>query len=549
MQKKLYTSSPFFLFSYLPLQLLFGIAVLNGWLLFAVMTLSLLFAWHRRTMRLRLRLPMVFFGNIIFMMVVASWFRNIDAFGWQSIGPFDPNLMLMLVLLVISAFCSIFIALLWLAAERGFRWSSLRSSALSYIYVWAVVMMLAEIVRTASFSAFVSHSQAPVEPSLNLFSVGPLVHGTILAPLSRLFGFWGSSFLVFAAAGSLYVTLKTLYIKRTQAFLGRHAPKAAAVLAGMALLYVLAGINVGGKGQPLQNLTAIAVSQQKEDTAYLQRLGEQLRGTPKDKPTLVVLPEYSNLLHPYAGTSPGSATYNALDELPAILDGRPVYFVGTEDELSPKGRYVETYVADAGLKKIKRSEKTFLIPGGEYIPPRIGNVLKRIDAYAVINFSESQSRKVLGQPLPVEKTDPFEDYVATGPCSAILTPFHFRKQAAEGAVVLTSNVSYEQFAGAPEYQAYTDRFARFTAYSTAKPFIVGARAGAAVIYDEEGGVAASSEDSLTATHTFGALSQAKTLYVLLGDTLVVGVLVSIALALMRPDRLLAIRIRNKKENA
>lgn len=549
MQKKLYTSSPFFLFSYLPLQLLFGIAVLNGWLLFAVMALSILFAWHRQTMRLRLRLPMVFFGNIIFMMVVASWFRNIDAFGWQSIGPFDPNLMLMLILVVVSSFCSIFITLLWLAAERGFRWSGLRRSALSYIYVWAVVMMLAEIVRTASFSAFVSHSQAPIEPSLNLFSVGPLVHGTILAPLSRLFGFWGSSFLVFAVAGILYVTLKTLYIKRKQAFLRRHAPKSAAALAGMALLYILAGITAGGQGQPPQDLTAVAVSQQKEDTAYLQRLGEQLRDAPKDKPTLVVLPEYSNLLHPYAGTSPGSATYDALDELPALLDGRPVYFVGTEDELSPKGRYVETYVADAGLKKIKRSEKTFLIPGGEYIPPRIGSVLKRIDAYAVINFSESQSRKVLGQPLPVENADPFADYVATGPCSAILTPFHFRKQVAEGAAVLTSNVSYEQFDNAPEYQAYANRFARFTAYSTARPFVVGARAGEAVIYDEEGEVAASSEGSLTATHTFGALNQAKTLYVLLGDTLIVGVLVSIALVLMRPDRLLAIRIRNKKENA
>lgn len=547
MQKKLLKTTPIFLFSYVLLQILLGAALLNGWTALVVLLSGLVFGMHRLDPRLRLLSAAVFLGNIAFMMTVMSWFRNIDAFGWQNIGPFSPNLVLMFALFIASAFCSIFVALFWLLLGKLMQNTRVATASLSYIYVWGLAMMLVEIIRALSFSLFVSHSRAPIEPSLNLFSAGPLIYGTPLGPLSRLFGFWGSSFLIFIVGSLLFTAVGILLARRHAVFVRRNIWKAAYAICVTAVIFLLSGLTLSGSQTSSTDFDTVAVSQQQNMT-YLQELADQLSAADIDRPVVVVLPEYSALLHPYSDASLFNPTYDGREDLPRILKGKQAYLVGTEDELAKDGRYVETYVVNSELQKIKRSEKTFLIPGGEYIPPLISNAIKRIDQYAVINFSNSRSRSVLKENLPPDTTDPVARLIATGPCSAILTPFHFRKQVAGGAVLLTSNVSYEQFAHAPEYREYTHRFARFTAYSTARPFIIGARAGEAMVYSATGNVLAGSGDTIKATHKFENLSHKKTLYVMLGDTFIVGLLLIIGLLVINAGRLLPGQ-RIKKKNS
>lgn len=394
-------------------------------------------------------------------------------------------------------------------------------------------MMMVEIIRTASFSLFVSHSNAPIEPSLNLFSVGPLVHGTPLGPLSRVVGFWGSSFIVFAFSALLLIGVKKI-IARWRKLSLKHLVSRKVLLAtgAILLLYGVSGVGVGTKQVSRTDLNVVAVSQQAQDTLYLQKLAEELAADNTDSTKVVVLPEYSGLLHPFSEASLFGPTYDGREELPKRLAGKSIYIVGTEDELSKNGRFVDTYIVNSELKKIKRAEKKFLVPGGEYIPPWIGTAISRVDKYAVINFSNSRSRSVLGENLRIDKQDDMARLLATGPCSAILTPFHFRKQVADGAVMLTSNVSYEQFAHAPEYSAYAQRFARFTAYSTNRPFAIGARAGNAMIYDNQGNVLANSNGALTATHSVTGYSAKRNIYVLLGDTIIVLLITAVTLALL-----------------
>lgn len=533
MQKKLYSQLHIFLSSYVLAQAVLGIAVLNGWLVVILPVCAVLFALHRSNPRLKHLLPAVFIGNIVFMMIVISWFKNIDALGWQNIGPFNPNLVLMFAVFVASAFTSVFITTFWFLVIRLARSTGFDMRRHSYIYVWSTCMMLVEIIRTTSFSLFVSHSKAPIEPSLNLFSVGPLVHGTPLGPLSRVVGFWGSSFIVFVFSALLLIGVKKILARRSKLTIKHLFSRKVLLAAGaIVLLYGVSGIDVGTKQASQTDLNVVAVSQQAQDTLYLQKLAEELAADNTDSTKVVVLPEYSGLLHPFSEASLFDAAYDSREEIPKRLAGKPVYFVGTEDELSKNGRYVETYIVDSALKKIKRAEKTFLVPGGEYVPPWIAEVISRVDPYAVINFSSNRSRGVLGENLPIDRTDPLSRAVATAPCSMVLTPFHFRKQVAEGATLLTSNVSYEQFTKAPEYSAYVQRFVRFTAYSTSRPFVIGARAGNAMIYDNQGNVLANSNGALTATHSFTSYSEKRNIYVLLGDTIIVLLITAVALVLL-----------------
>lgn len=104
-------------------------------------------------------------------------------------------------------------------------------------------------------------------------------------------------------------------------------------------------------------------------------------------------------------------------------------------------------------------------------------------------------------------------------CSTLLMPYHYRRQVSDGAVLLTSNVSYEQFKRAPQYEKISHRFASLTATITNRPFAIGDRGGSAVIYDNHGTLLKHTNQERLVETTLEQ-SDSKTPYVMLGDTLI-----------------------------
>lgn len=505
---------------YCAAQAIAGVAILQGNLALYLGAMVISFGWLRWSL-LR-RLPLLFtvlVGNTIYMMTVMSWFRQIDALGWQKIGGVQPQAWLMGAVFLASLVCSIVIIGIWKLTIHAYFSASRTKSPLYMIYVWSCLMAVTEITRVLIFSLLCHHSQAPIEPSLNLFSPGPLIDSTVLQPFSRTMGFWGSSFIIYALAGFIFEVSAVLVARK---YLIRRIVFQLTVFIFVAGLVYASSATTIDSDKDTDTIHVVAVSQKPGETDYLKDLAQRLAITDSSK-TIVVLPEYSNLLHPFRSASLATPVYDSLTEYPELFKDKDIYFVGTEDELVHKGRYVETYVTDGSLAKVKRSVKTFLIPGGEYVVPWVGAVIKQVEPGAVINFSASQSRKVFEADLSVQHNDTFANDIGIGACSTILTPFHFRKQVSQGASVLAINVSFEQFTYAPEYERFAHRFARFTAYSTNRPIAFGARSGDASIYTSSGKLEATSRGNLTAEAHVVA-NHGKTIYVLLGDTLIISLL-------------------------
>lgn len=457
-----------------------------------------------------MQICLFFVMNLTYMTAVTFWYKDIDASGWDTIWIIPQYVWLLSMAFLASALCSAGVAILFYVLVHF--WHCTPISRLQKIYFWALGMTATEIVRSTLFSAVTHHGSSPIEPMWGMYSVVQLTAHTPLTFLGKVVGVWGLVFLIFllgaAVVETAHYALSNPPAKRTWRL----------IAATGCLLVITLALSVVVFGEThTYKLHIVAVHQKSSDNSYLKEIENAIKPDPKTS-TIVVLPEYSNLFHPYAnGTLPGAA-YDARYSLPEVFKNTNVYFAGTEDDYSLNHRYVESYLATGDLNKTKRHVKTFLIPGGEYVMGWASQFIGLFDSDSVTNFSQTRGRTVINTPLVNDIEDPIADQIGIGACSTLLMPYHYRRQVSDGAILLTSNVSYEQFNRAPQYEKISHRFASLTAAITNRPFAIGDRAGSAVIYDNHGNLLQQSNEKLLIKETINQ-STAKTLYVLLGDSL------------------------------
>lgn len=520
------------LLKWVTISILYGLCLSRAWNLSAFLALIIQFFLLSKLLsvsRLQ-RLYIIFLSQFSFMFAASLWFRNIDALGWQSIAGLPPAFWLMLGMAIVCVLCSLVGTLIFALCDRYVAIVRTKK-VLTSIYLIAMLYMVMELARSIAFSVIVHKSGMPIEPSWNLYSTALLVSTNSFGLVGRTMGLFGTSFVVYFTAASL-----ALIIRRGQNKTVNYQLVVVCMLI-LVTIYGLSFIKIGGGRK--ETLSIVVVSQTASEFDYLQKLKSFLQHD-GDVPTIVVLPEYSNLLHPLSNAGMFSLNYDARYEFPEKFKGKNIYFSGTELEYAASRRYAESYLVNGQLHKLKRQVKSFLIPGGEYIPPWIKASLSKADKNTVAQFTNSREREVISLQLPPEASDNITNTIAISACSELMKPYSFQRQTRQGAYLLTSNVSFEQFTRAPEYQNYANRLASFSARSLRRPLAIGARDGQAVIFDTNGHIL--TETKQGSTKATLKIDNPSTLYTYLGDRLILFLLAIPAIGM-----LLFTRIKKEKK--
>lgn len=487
---------------------LYGYSLSKGWDLAAGFALILIFINFKagRAYSLKRQALMVFAVHFAFMQAASLWFRNIEALGWADIAGLAPQIWLMIAASIVILACSLsVVGLFWLVYFK-FTQSHINENPALTVYHWATFMTLAEIIRALAFAFIVKGEGMSVEPFWNLYSSGLILSEGPFAILGRGLGLWGTSFFVYFFTACLgHVVLS----RKARTLLPIVTPSLTLLL----IVVIMSFVSFGGS--TTKDFRVVGIAQQSGQSDYLRSLPDKLP-VEDNLPVIVALPEYSNLLHPFTNTTGFSLNYDGRYELPDKLS-KNVYIAGTEDETFEGKRYAEIYVVNSKLEKIKRQSKSFLIPGGEYIPSWIHYALGKFDKSSVVSFLSTRGRQVISDKLEPDTKDNLAKYIGTGACSILLTPYKYQTAVSQGALVLTSNVSFEQFNDAPEYKLYAGRFARFISMSLERPLVIGARDGAAEIYDESGKLLDSSYDTASSRVS---VKDNRTIYSILGDKVI-----------------------------
>lgn len=486
-----------------------ALSVVYGVSIFAILFISILFLLSTKKSQNNI-FSLIFLFNLSYMTIVTLWYKDISAHGWSNIWSLPPQLWLLAFVFVASIVCSIFVALFYKYTYILIKKTKISLNNLLNVYIWGLVMTFVEILRAMVFSVITKTGDSPIEPMWNMYSVVQIIDKNT-AVLSRAVGMWGMVFLVFTIGATLAICINLAAKKQYNNMYKILFYSIVFVL----VLGHLSTVKLGNNKSSEFNI--IAVQQSSNDINYLKDIVDAEIGS--NTPTLIVLPEYSNLFHPYANSISPVLNLDYRYIFPTIYNNKNIYFAGTEDVYESKNRTVESYLTNGSLKKIKRIHKTYLIPGGEYLPGWITKTIAFFDGNTLSSFANRGSRTVTSFNLEIDEYNENSKLFAIGACSSVLTPYNYREQVNDGALVLSSNVSFEQFINAPQYEKIANKFAMLNSVMNNRPFAVGARSGYATIYDNSGNILAKTISNRYVEEHFKQ-SQAKTIYTVLGDKII-----------------------------
>lgn len=161
-------------------------------------------------------------------------------------------------------------------------------------------------------------------------------------------------------------------------------------------------------------------------------------------------------------------------------------------------------------------DKTFLIPGGEYLPIVLKSFLYFQDKTLLERFSVSRTR-IQGN-VPERPVSFGDTKIGALMCSGIVSPVFYRSLTKEGAEILINSASQIVFRNDPFFLRQAETMARFQAISNARPFLQASNGGKSFFIDSRGNV-------IKETSPFGNQilfvqvfpSEKTTLYTKLGD--------------------------------
>lgn len=347
-----------------------------------------------------------------------------------------------------------------LAARRGAR--LLEPAALWLLpSAWAV----GEYLRSWLFSLVYWGQDASIGPYPNLASLGFPAAVTPLAPLSRLVGLFGLSFVVILVGVAVY-----------QLIVGRRR------LAG-AVLLVVGGLTAASLlfgPRPGTALNTAVLQTELREIGYIPAVLELARQQPDRWPVdVLVLPENSQ----FFSISGDESRQQLLD---TVFGGGEGLIIATgTDIMAESDKANHTLYLDHSGKVIGDYQKQFLVVIGEYVP----SVLE----WGMRATGQQSTLRALQESRTVRRgTQPERPFVYRGvsygtlACSGILAPPLYRQLAGQGAEVLVNGASQVDFVAEESFHEQTKQIARFNAVANAKPFIQASRGGRSYVIDGNG---------------------------------------------------------------
>ncbi len=421
--------------------------------------------------------------GLVYFAIVMAWIYKIHATDLIPNNTLAIMFKTLTFLLIMSSMGTGF-----LLAGLLYRKLKIDINGRTALYIPAI-WVVGEYFRSVFFSVFTTGQGGSIGPYWSFGTLGLTLTNTPLKYASRFVGMYGMSLLVIVIS----LVLFRLYQRRFK---------------WLWLLVLPMTLSFGGwlvyhqsTGHQLQ-VRAVGLGPKTED-GYEPALTHSLTNrTPAD---LTVLPEYSNFY--------GSEKRND-NKLPdssgLVVDSR----LGT----SAQGRKnITTFYQPDGTILAER-QKSFLIPGGEFVPFIYAGILVASGNNEIL-LSIRKDRSVYQS---IEKEKPFTykevSYGALA-CSGAIAPNLYSRLAKQGAEVLVNSASISSLGVSDLYYKQASQMSAFIANSNARPFVQAARGGPSYILNKDGHAQtyASSPEQLTVLSSEIHSNSTKTIYSRFGE--------------------------------
>ena len=335
------------------------------------------------------------------------------------------------------------------------------------LFALVVLWPTMELLRSLIFSVANFGPGGNLLPSFNFAALAVDASGTPLIYLSRFFGFYGLSAMVVILNVCIYkIAFKS---DRTQK-----------LIYGLVLAEVI-GLNFltwqrGFAKANQQTVSVSAVHLNKED--WVDNYSGNM--TLNSGTDVLVLPEY--------------AIYSIderIKEIASKVSDRGGVIMSSAEQAD--GYKINNFVVYNNKgERLSKQAKSFLIPGGEYMPYFMRTFLIITGKRDLLDMFEKEYPVTKG--LVSEKIVKLSNNIRVGglACSGVTRIDKYQNLADQGANILTNSAQLTLFPYDSFYFASARNMARYQAVVTNRPFIQSARGGESYIIDNQGNIIAKS---------------------------------------------------------
>ncbi len=436
---------------------------LSPWLLpIAIFPLILSFYSGRKlTFRQSLVSILAFF--VPYFAVVLKWFIDADISGLSGVsrrGAITASIASIMIITTVFIICSLPLAL-FIKTISGNQASKKRVFEL--LVMLPAVWVVCEWLRSWGFSVIAYGKNGTLGDFWNFGSIGLGMMNTPLAPLSKLIGMYGLSFLVVLIASLFIMAYKSKDLRLRLTFASLILLIIASVIVSNHYWSSKASSVYHGSVEQIENLAP---------HFFRKNTIEDFDPAAKD---LIVLPEYSGIFD--HGFDSFANTY-INDRLGKdgvsinVAEGPNLKHITTLELRGNKGELIDSQT------------KQLLIPTGEYLPYIVSGYYRLSGQTKLVDRFNNTRANLKGDPPKVFSANSFK--IGPVSCSGILGRQIYRNLTREGAGVLTNSASLIIFNRSKSYFYQSLMMAKFHAVANNRVFIQASKGAPAFVIDGNG---------------------------------------------------------------
>ncbi|MEI6742055.1 MAG: nitrilase-related carbon-nitrogen hydrolase [bacterium] len=409
--------------------------------------------------------------------------------------------------LMVLFFASGFLVFGWLTVKLKISLDS-KKSFLLLPAAWVV----GEFVRSVVFSVASLGEGGTVGMHWNFGALGLAASATPLVYFSRLGGLFGLSFVMVLINMAVFQLLRRKFVRVS-----------VLIIVGIAAATALAYYAYRAPSNPSIERVGLVHLGLNEANDYQEPLIRSIEDSGVAKHDVVIFPEYSHLFEEPSLEAKDHQIAQMLlrDEYSRIITTRSIFTEKTETnaivELNSEGQ------------QMSAQGKTFLIPGGEYIPYLYKGILIASGNYKLIAYHEGQ-KTIFQSKKPIDPIKVKGVSYGVLACSGIIAPEYYRDLTNRGAEVLVNAASLSTMGIGDQFFDQAKQMARFQAVANARMLIQSARGKQSYIMSQNGTIQVQNK-SEEASYLQGDIqpNSTRTVYTLLGEWTVLASSIGLAL--------------------
>ncbi len=437
----------------------------------------------------------ILLAGAIDMSIVLTWMYQLNTVDLLQ-DPLTRAIFMPFTLgLMVLFFASGFLIFGWLVVRLKISLDN-KNSFLLLPAAWVV----GEFARSVFFSVASLGEGGVVGMHWNFGALGLAASATPLVYFSRLGGLFGLSFVVVLINMAVFQLLRRKFVRVSVLII-------ASIVAATTLAYY---VYLAPSSPSIERVGLVHLGSN-EANDYQQPLIRSIEDSDGAKHDVVIFPEYSHLFD----------EPRLLDEdrqiAQLLLKNESSRIITTRSISTAKTETNAIVELDVSGRQISAQGKTFLIPGGEYIPYLYKGILIASGNYKLIAYHEgdktiAQSKKPI-EPITVKGVS-----YGVLACSGIIAPEYYRELTNRGAEVLVNAASLSTMGIGAQFFDQAKQMARFQAVANARTLVQSARGKQSYIMSQNGAIEVQNASDAT-SYMQGSIqpNSTRTVYTLLGE--------------------------------